>query len=116
PWTKNAEGRGPAWNNSLFEDNAEFGLGMRLAIDQMQAHATGLLTTLRDDVGVALADGILHADQSDEVGIYEQRQRIALLCERLKAIPGPEAKLLVSIAENLNRRSVWIIGHRAESP
>ena len=110
PWTKNAEGRGPAWNNSLFEDNAEFGLGMRLAIDQMQAHATGLLTTLRDDVGVALADGILHADQSDEVGIYEQRQRIALLCERLKAIPGPEAKLLVSIAENLNRRSVWIIG------
>ena len=110
PWTENAEGRGPAWNNSLFEDNAEFGLGMRLAIDKQREYARELLETLRDDVGDALVDALLAADESSEAGVHEQRARITALCERLAALDTPAAQELASVAENLGRKSVWIIG------
>ena len=79
PWTKNAEGRGPAWSNSLFEDNAEFGLGMRIALDKQNEYARELLASLREPLGGELVDAILNADQSDEAGIYEQRERVAAL-------------------------------------
>ncbi len=79
PWATNKEGRGPAWNNSLFEDNAEFGLGMRLSVDREAAYAKELLTKLKDEVGVEFADSILNADQKDELGIQEQRKRVSEL-------------------------------------
>ena len=110
PWTKNAEGRGPAWSNSLFEDNAEFGLGMRVAIDQQAQYARELLQSLRGQVGQELADAILDADQSDEAGIYDQRQRVAELNQRLQGIAADAADRLLEVSENLVRRSVWIIG------
>lgn len=110
PWAKNAEGRGPAWSNSLFEDNAEFGLGMRVAIDQQTQYARELLQGLRDPVGAELADAILGADQSDEAGIYEQRQRVSELNRRLPALANDAAERLLKVSENLVKRSVWIIG------
>jgi pyruvate-ferredoxin/flavodoxin oxidoreductase len=110
PWTKNAEGRGPAWSNSLFEDNAEFGLGMRLAVDQLHVYATGLVKKLADRIGGDLADGLLNADQSEERGIREQRQRVAQLLEQLTRFDSREAKELAAVSEYLVRRSVWIIG------
>ena len=110
PWAKNAEGRGPAWSNSLFEDNAEFGLGMRVAIDKQQEYARELLQNLSSEVGNELAERILTADQSDEAGIYEQRQRVDQLNQRLGSIGGNAANLLKSVSETLVRRSVWIIG------
>ncbi len=110
PYTKNPEGRGPAWNNSLFEDNAEFGLGLRLAVDKLTEHARELVAKLADRIGQDLADGLLEADQRDEAGIFEQRQRIAALKEKLATLDLPEAETLAGICENLARRSVWIIG------
>jgi pyruvate-ferredoxin/flavodoxin oxidoreductase len=110
PWTRNAEGRGPAWSNSLFEDNAEFGLGMRLAADQHHAVAVGLLKALAPQVGQKLADEILAADQRGESRIRAQRERVAELRSRLADLPGDEAKALVSVIEHLVRRSVWLIG------
>ncbi|MCQ8180192.1 pyruvate:ferredoxin (flavodoxin) oxidoreductase [Methylomonas sp. SURF-1] len=110
PWTKNAEGRGPAWSNSLFEDNAEFGLGMRVAIDKQAEHAAELLASLRETVGVELVDAILQADQSDEAGIYEQRQRIAELKRHLPSLNQPAAQALLPLADYLCKKSVWIIG------
>jgi pyruvate-ferredoxin/flavodoxin oxidoreductase len=110
PWTSNAEGRGPAWSNSLFEDNAEFGLGMRLAINQQRRFATELLRTLASQVGDNLAGAILAADQHDEAEIFEQRQRVAALKAALQGLETPEARQLLSLADVLVKKSVWIIG------
>ena len=110
PWTKNAEGRGPAWANSLFEDNAEFGLGMRLTLDKQTEFARELLPGFASKVGEQLVDAILNADQSTEAGIKEQRQQIELLKQRLAGIDTPEARQLSSLADFLSRKSVWILG------
>jgi pyruvate-ferredoxin/flavodoxin oxidoreductase len=110
PWTKNAEGRGPAWSNSLFEDNAEFGLGMRLTLDKQIEFARELLPGFAGKVGEQLVDAILNADQSSETGIKEQRQRVELLKQRLAGVDTPEARQLSSLADVLSRKSVWILG------
>ncbi len=110
PWTTNPEGRGPAWNNSLFEDTAEFGLGMRVSIDKQHVYAGELLEGFREPVGNELTDAILQADQTSEAGIFEQRDRISKLKQILKGIETPEAKTLMGIADMLARKSVWIIG------
>jgi len=110
PYSKNAEGRGPAWSNSLFEDNAEFGLGFRVSIDKHAEHAAELLAQMKDKVGAALADAILTADQSAEAGIFAQRERIEQLLKALAGIDTAEARQLASIAEYLVKKSVWIFG------
>jgi pyruvate-ferredoxin/flavodoxin oxidoreductase len=110
PWTVNQEGRGPAWNNSLFEDNAEFGLGIRLAVDQQRAQARELLEALRERLDTDLVAAILEADEGDEAGIHEQRQRVARLREVLRDLDDPRARSLLQLAENLCRKSVWIVG------
>ncbi len=110
PWTYNREGRGPAWSNSLFEDNAEFGLGMRLTIDKQTEFARELLQSLAAQVGESLVDAILKADQRSEAGIRDQRQRVALLKERLAGINDLRARLLMDVADFLVRKSVWIVG------
>ncbi|MFW5772471.1 MAG: pyruvate:ferredoxin (flavodoxin) oxidoreductase [Phototrophicaceae bacterium] len=110
PWTHNNDGRGPAWSNSLFEDNAEFGLGMRVSLNKQQAYAQELLKALAGDVGQELVDAILGADQSDETGIYDQRERVALLKERLNAVDSDDARRLLVLADLLVKKSVWIIG------
>ncbi|HCO60652.1 MAG TPA: pyruvate:ferredoxin (flavodoxin) oxidoreductase, partial [Porticoccaceae bacterium] len=110
PWAANREGRGPAWNNSLFEDNAEFGLGMRLALDQQRILARDLLARLNGELDATLVEDILNADESDEAGIHEQRQRVAALKEQLAALNTEPARLLLSVADSLCKRSVWIIG------
>jgi len=110
PWTVNAEGRGPAWCNSLFEDNAEFGLGYRLSIDKQNQFARELVQRLAPQLGDDLVTGILNAVQTDEAGIYEQRQRVEALKRKLAGIAAPEAKLLLPIADLLVKKSVWIIG------
>ncbi len=110
PYAVNADGRGPAWSNSLFEDNAEFGLGFRLSIDKQAEYARELVARLRNDVGPGLADAILAADQSDEVAIFEQRDRVAVLKDRLSALTSPEARRLRGVADMLVKRSVWIVG------
>ena len=110
PYTFNAEGRGPAWSNSLFEDNAEFGFGMRLTLDKQKEFANELVKKLEDEIGQGLAEEILQADQSSEQGIYQQRDRIATLKGKLDASKNPLAKQLRSIADVLVRKSVWILG------
>lgn len=110
PWATNAEGRGPAWSNSLFENNAEFGLGFRLSINKQREFAAELLRKLSPVVGENLAHGILTANQGDEADIYEQRKRVSILKEKLKEINSKEAKQLLSIADTLVKKSVWIIG------
>jgi pyruvate-ferredoxin/flavodoxin oxidoreductase len=110
PWTVNNEGRGPAWSNSLFEDNAEFGLGMRVTTDKLNEFARELVASLSSQIGTDLAGAILKADQSDEAGIHEQRERVSMLKKKLADIDTPEARNLSSIADNLVKRSVWIIG------
>ena len=110
PWAANREGRGPAWSNSLFEDNAEFGLGMRLTIDKHTEMARELVVRLSHTIGDGLAKAILEADQTDEAGIYEQRLRIDQLRQVLATVNSPDAKNLLSLADNLVRKSVWIMG------
>lgn len=110
PWRKNDEGRGPAWSNSLFEDNAEFGLGFRLAIDNHIDHARSLLEGLRNTLGNDLVDAILNASQNDEIEINEQRERVKLLKSSLANLETEEAKKLSQIADYLVKKSVWIIG------
>ena len=110
PYAVNPEGRGPSWNNSLFEDNAEFGLGLRLAVDKQTDQARELVRRLAGQIGGDLAAGLLGADQSSEAGIFAQRERIAVLKERLATLDLPEARVLAGLCENLARRSVWIIG------
>lgn len=110
PYTINPEGRGPAWNNSLFEDNAEFGLGFRLAIDQHRQHAAGLLVGMKNTLDSELINEILNADQSDEPGIFEQRERINILREKLEKIDSAESQRLLPLIDYLVKKSVWIIG------
>ena len=110
PWAVNNDGRGPTWSNSLFEDNAEFGLGFRLTIDKHIDYARNLLTRLKNEVGEDLADQILSADQSDEPGIYEQRQRVDVLSDKLNKINNSTSKQLLSVVDNLVKKSVWIMG------
>ena len=110
PWTKNAEGRGPAWSNSLFEDNAEFGLGFRLSLDKHASFARELLEKLAGDIGDNLVREILEASQKDEADIWEQRQRVAILKEKLQGLTSPDAQQLLSLADYLVKKSVWIIG------
>jgi pyruvate-ferredoxin/flavodoxin oxidoreductase len=110
PYTTDASGRGPAWNNSLFEDNAEFGLGMRLASNQLAEAARTQLRAMALELGDEVVQALLAADQATEAGIHEQRQRVAALQDRLGEIATPAAASLAAIAEHLIRRSVWIIG------
>jgi len=111
PWAQNADGRGPAWSNSLFEDNAEFGFGFRIAIDKETEFAHELLKKLEGEIGSELVEAILTADQSDEAGIYEQRERIRQLTEILEGLSdNPDAKRLLGLTDVLSRKSVWIMG------
>jgi pyruvate-ferredoxin/flavodoxin oxidoreductase len=110
PYTVNREGRGPAWSNSLFEDNAEFGLGMRMALDHQNAYARDLVGRLRPLIGEALADGLLGTDQSTDAGVNAQRELVAALKAKLKDSFEPEARDLLSIADTLVKKSVWIVG------
>ncbi len=110
PWAKNKAGRGPAWSNSLFEDNAEFGLGFRLAVDRQRGFAGELLEAMRDRLGSELVTEILQADQSTEAGMTAQRQRIDTLKPRLKSMETPESIHLLSVADALIHQSIWIIG------
>jgi pyruvate-ferredoxin/flavodoxin oxidoreductase len=111
PWTKNHEGRGPAWSNSLFEDNAEFGLGFRLAADKHLELATRLARELAPKVGAELIEAILAAPQVHESEIRAQRLRVADLVQRLQMLGGdPAAKALLSVVDHLVRRSIWIVG------
>ena len=110
PYSVNSAGLGPAWSNSLFEDNAEFGLGMRLAIDKQNEYARELVARLGGAIGDELAQALLHADQTAEAGIFEQRARVKLLKEKLRGANTPEARDLMSLADALVQKSVWIIG------
>ena len=110
PWTRNQEGRGPAWNNSLFEDNAEFGLGLRVAADKHRQQAMELLQGLQPRLDENLVEQILHADESTEAGIHEQRERVILLNQALQQIDSVEATRLLKLSDALCRQSVWIIG------
>lgn len=109
PWTVNKDGRGPAWSNSLFEDNAEFGLGMRMTVDQQTGYARELLVELSGQLG-GLAEEILNASQSNETEINEQRKRVTKLKEVLSAKTDVRSKDLLSLADMLVKKSVWIIG------
>ncbi len=110
PWAKNNEGRGPAWSNSLFEDNAEFGLGMRLAINKQKEYASELLQQLKTEIGSELVEQILSTDESNEAGIKQQRLNITTLQAKLTQIDSAMARELASVADNLSDKSVWIIG------
>jgi pyruvate-ferredoxin/flavodoxin oxidoreductase len=110
PWTVDRDGHGPAWSNSLFEDNAEFGLGLRLAADGHSELARRRLEELRDVVGADLVDGILSAPQVRESELRAQRQRIAALARRLSELDGPAVDDLRTVVDHLIRRSVWIVG------
>jgi pyruvate-ferredoxin/flavodoxin oxidoreductase len=110
PWSKNADGRGPAWSNSLFEDNAEFGLGFRVSIDKQTEFAHELLRRVAGTVGEELVTAILSAKQKDEADIYEQRQRVDLLKEKLATLNSADAKQLLSVVDMLVKKSVWIVG------
>jgi pyruvate-ferredoxin/flavodoxin oxidoreductase len=110
PYSKNADGRGPAWSNSLFEDNAEFGFGMRLAVDKHAEQARELLQRLAPEVGDALVKELLAADQSTEAGVARQRGRVQALDERLAGSDDPAARRLLQLSDYLVRKSVWIVG------
>ena len=110
PWTKNKDGKGPAWSNSLFEDNAEFGLGFRLSIDKKNEEAKELLQKLSADLKSNLVDEILNATQKTEEEIFEQRKRVDVIKEELKKIDTQDAKTLLDLADYLVKKSVWIIG------
>ena len=110
PYTKNNDGRGPAWSNSLFEDNAEFGLGMRLTLDKQNEFGRELLPAFAGQLGEDLVNDLLTADQTTETGIKAQRERVELLKQRLASVNDPRALQLLSIADNLVKKSVWIVG------
>jgi pyruvate-ferredoxin/flavodoxin oxidoreductase len=118
PYATNLEGRGPAWSNSLFEDNAEFGLGMRLSLDKQNQYARELIGRLASDIGAELAGSIVEADQRKEAGIQEQRLRVDLLRQRLASLHFANGESgrslavrdLLSVADSLVRKSVWILG------
>ncbi|MBI3942426.1 MAG: pyruvate:ferredoxin (flavodoxin) oxidoreductase [Chloroflexi bacterium] len=112
PWTKNRQGSGPAWSNSLFEDNAEFGLGMRLTVDKQLEFVQEILPEFDGVLGTELVEALLNADQSTETGIQAQRERVALLKQKLAGpdASSPRAQDLLSLADVLVRRAVWIVG------
>jgi pyruvate-ferredoxin/flavodoxin oxidoreductase len=110
PYAKNAEGRGPTWNNSLFEDNAEFGLGFRVSLDKQKELAGELLRQLAGQLGDDLVDGLLQSSQADEAALVEQRARVEALKRKLGHLDSPEAQLLLSLADQLVKKSVWIVG------
>jgi pyruvate-ferredoxin/flavodoxin oxidoreductase len=110
PYTVNADGRGPAWSNSLFEDNAEFGLGMRLSVDHLARQAAGLLRRLADQVGEGLVREILEAEQESETGLAAQRDRVAALRGKLAGLSSPLARRLEVLADYLVAKSVWLVG------
>jgi pyruvate-ferredoxin/flavodoxin oxidoreductase len=110
PWAQDADGRGPAWANSLFEDNAEFGLGMRLSLDQKREAAATLLTELAPAVGAELARAILDSPQKDEADLHDQRLRLAQLKDKLSVLKNEKARRLLDLADALARKSVWLVG------
>ena len=110
PYCQNLEGRGPVWSNSLFEDNAEFGLGMRLAADKQNEYARELVWKLGFPIGENLAQALLNADQKTEAGIHQQRERVKELKAKLKELGTPEAATLLDVADALVKKSVWILG------
>ncbi len=110
PYTVNKEGRGPAWSNSLFEDNAEFGMGMRLAVDKQREYAEELVQRMASVIGEELAVGLLSADQSTEPGIFAQRERVNALKDKLAGNKTEAARDLLAVADELVKKSVWIIG------
>ncbi|HXF84965.1 MAG TPA: pyruvate:ferredoxin (flavodoxin) oxidoreductase [Anaerolineales bacterium] len=110
PWAVDSRGRGPAWSNSLFEDNAEFGLGMRLTLDKQNEYARELLPSFEKELGKELVDALLNADQSTEAGIEAQRERVNELKRKLANLDDPRAKDLISVADSLVKKSVWIVG------
>jgi len=110
PWTTNLDGRGPSWSNSLFEDNAEFGLGFRLSIDKQKEMAKELVTRLSGELGDDFVREILAAEQKDEADIYDQRQRVETLKKKLQNKKSKETKRLLSLADMLVKKSVWIMG------
>ncbi len=110
PWTYNQDGNGPAWSNSLFEDNAEFGFGMRLAIDQQKKYAILLLDKLKKDLEEEFVAELKETVQSDTPEIENQRKMIKKLAKKLRKIDREEARQLESVAESLVKKSVWIIG------
>ncbi len=110
PWTTNKDGRGPSWSNSLFEDNAEFAMGMRLAIDKQMEFAQELLGRLSSEIGDDLVQALINADQSTEIGIKEQRERVEILKNKLSSSNSLDAKILSGIADALVKKSVWALG------
>ncbi|MFH0733945.1 MAG: pyruvate:ferredoxin (flavodoxin) oxidoreductase [bacterium] len=110
PWTANKDGRGPAWANSLFEDNAEFGFGMRLALDKHEEQAKELVIKFADKIGAELVDAVLNSNQKTEAGISEQRERVEKLKEIVKTIDEVDGKRLLDLADYLVKKSLWIIG------
>lgn len=110
PYTTDERGRGPAWCNSLFEDNAEFGLGMRLAVDKQADYARNLLLRNSAALGDGLVQALLNADQSKEIGVNLQRERVAELKRKLNSLDFADAPDLLAVADCLVRRSVWLVG------
>ncbi len=110
PYTVNRDGRGPAWSNSLFEDNAEFGLGMRVSLDKQAEYARELVRRFSSRIGDDLAEAILNADQSTEAGIEAQRRRVAELQTKLGSEPDPDLRDLKALAGSLVSKSVWMVG------
>jgi len=110
PWSTNEAGRGPTWNNSLFEDNAEFGMGYRLTIDKHAEHAKEMMMLLKDDIGAELVDSIANASQANEPEIFEQRMRVQKMMDIVEKLGTPLSKQLLSVADNLIKKSVWIMG------
>lgn len=110
PYTTNREGRGPAWSNSLFEDNAEFGLGMRMALDHQNAYARDLVKQLQDQIGSDLAEDLLSNDQSTDAGINVERELVSKLKTKLAGCDDRQARDLLSLADSLVKKNVWIVG------
>ena len=110
PWSKNQEGRGPAWCNSLFEDNAEFGYGMRVSIDTQREYAGFLLRKIAHSIGDNLVQEILEASQKDEADIFQQRERVAVLKIKLSEMDSEESRALLALADIFVKKSIWIIG------
>ncbi len=110
PYTFNKEGRGPAWANSLFEDNAEFGLGFRLTLDKQLEYASDILPTFVSELGQDLIDSLLKADQTTDLGIKQQRERVDALKQKLAKSKNPQAKNLAAVADSFVKKSVWIVG------
>src|SRR5262249_4515995 len=110
PYTINPEGRGPAWSNSLFEDNAQVGLGMRLSFDHQQAYAKNLVKRFRETIGDDLVNELINSNQQTQEGINRTRELVAQLREKFNGRSESEARDLISVADSLVKKSVWIVG------